>query len=382
MSLTTMPRASEVDDALIAEVQRRLLDEHADVVADPDPFRRRIRLRGAIGALLSDRDLDGASFARVLLTVSDRIVGLGVLEPLLRDRSITEIMVNGCDAIYIERDGALERVDATFPDDTAVRRVIDRILAPLGLRIDGSQPWVDARLPDGARVHAILPPLAVGGPTLTIRRFARTHPSLAELEANGSLDAAHAVQLRAAVRDRRNILIVGGTGSGKTTLLRALCAEIEPHARVLTIEDTAELALQRPHIVALEARPANTEGRGHVTIRDLVRQALRMRPDRLIIGEVRSEEVLDMLAAMNTGHDGSMSTAHANRADEVLPRIEAMAAPAGIRTEALHRQIAAAIDLIIEVRREGRSRRVASLWRLQLADDGLELVDAAEEAER
>lgn len=375
MSVATMPR--EVDDALIAEVQRRLLAEHPDVVADPDPFRRRIRLRGAIGALLCDRDLDGASFAQVLLAVSDRIVGLGVLEPLLRDRSITEIMVNGCEAIYVERDGLLERVAASFPDDAAVRRVVDRILAPLGLRIDGSQPWVDARLPDGARVHAILPPLAVDGTTLTIRRFARTHPGLADLEANGSLSTRHGQRLRDAVAQRRNVLVVGGTGSGKTTLLRALCGEIEPHSRVITIEDTAELALQRPHVVSLEARPANTEGRGRVTIRDLVRQALRMRPDRLIVGEVRGEEVLDMLAAMNTGHDGSMSTAHANRADEVIARIEAMAAPAGIRPDALHRQIAAAIDLVVEVARTGRSRTVSSLWRVEMTPTGLELIEDA-----
>lgn len=373
MSVVLAP-ATPVDDALIAEVQERLLADYGDVVADPDPFRRRIRLRGAIGTLLSDRELDGASFARILVTVSDRIVGLGLLEPLLRDPDITEIMVNGPDAIYVERAGALERVDARFPDETAVRRVIDRILAPLGLRIDGSQPWVDARLPDGARVHAILPPLAIAGPTLTIRRFARTHPTLRELESLGGVSAAQREQLSRAVQERRNVLVIGGTGSGKTTLLRALCGEIEPHERVLTIEDTAELALRRPHVVALEARPANTEGRGLVTIRDLVRQALRMRPDRLVIGEVRGVEVLDMLAAMNTGHEGSMSTAHANRADEVVARIEAMAAPAGLRLDALHRQIAAALDLVIEVERRGRHRRVASLWRTALQAGELTLV--------
>jgi pilus assembly protein CpaF len=374
VTVATLRRTADVDEALIAEVQRRLLVEHADVVADPDPLRRRIRLRGAIGTLLSDRDLDGASFARVLLAVSDRIVGLGLLEPLLRDRSVTEIMVNGPDAIYVERDGALERISASFPDDAAVRRVIDRIVAPLGLRIDGSQPWVDARLPDGARVHAILPPLAIAGPTLTIRRFARTHPSLSDLVANGSLSDARAELLRTAVGERRNLLVIGGTGSGKTTLLRALCGEIEPHARVITIEDTAELALQRPHVVALEARPANGEGRGLVTIRDLVRQALRMRPDRLVVGEVRGVEVLDMLAAMNTGHDGSMSTAHANSADEVLARIESMAAPGGLRVDALHRQIAAAIDLVVEVARHGNRRRIDSIWRLTAGSDGVDLV--------
>jgi pilus assembly protein CpaF len=367
---------AEIDDALVADVQQRLLANHPDVIADPDPFRRRIRLRGAIGSLLADRDLDGASFARVLLAISDRIVGLGLLEPLLRDPEVTEVMVNGPKSIYIEKGGRIERVDASFEDDAAVRRVIERILAPLGLRIDGGQPWVDARLPDGARVHAILPPLSLAGPTLTIRRFARTHPSLQQLAQMGSVTPNQLTVLQQAVRQRRNILIVGGTGSGKTTLLRALCGLIEPSVRVLTIEDTAELALQREHVVALESRPANAEGRGMVTIRDLVRQALRMRPDRLIVGEVRGVEVLDMLAAMNTGHEGSMSTAHSNRADDVVARIEAMAAPAGLRLEALHRQIAAALDLVIEVARDGKQRRVAAILQVHLKQGQVELVPA------
>lgn len=364
-------RPAPIDDDLLAEVQRRLTEEHPDLLADMDHFRRRIRLRGAIGTILRDRQVDGESFAEVLQVISDRIVGLGPLEPLLRDPAINEVMVNGPGHVFIERGGRIERAEIAFEDEVSLLRVIERILSPLGLRVDGSQPWVDARLPDGSRVHAILPPLAPHGPVLTVRRFARRHPSLDELISWGALSEALAETLRVAVTRRRNILVVGGTGSGKTTLLRALCGEIPADERVITIEDVAELALQREHVVPLESRPPNIEGRGEVTIRDLVRQALRMRPDRLIIGEVRGPEVLDMLAAMNTGHEGSMSSAHANTAHETVARLEAMAAGSGPAVNILQRQIAAALDLIVEVRRSDGERHVEGLFEVVLDRDAV-----------
>lgn len=372
-----MPVVDGIEDSLIAEVQARLLAEHSDVLSDADPFRRRIRLRGAIGSMLSERQMDGARFAQILQTVSDRIVGLGRIEPLLRDPSITEIMVNGPGAVFVERGGCIEKTDIEFEDDAEVRRVIERIVAPLGLRIDGTQPWVDARLPDGARVHAILPPLSTNGPTLTVRRFSRAHPSLKALSEGGSISGEQLAILRAAVDNRRNLLVVGGTSSGKTTLLRAIAGEIPAQERIITIEDTAELALVRDHIVALESRPANFEGRGQVSLRDLVRQALRMRPDRLIVGEVRGPEVIDMMAAMNTGHEGSMATMHSNSPDEIIARIEAMAASIQLGSESLRRQIGASLDVIVGVARSKMGRRVTGIHRMVRIEDRLELEQLA-----
>ncbi len=283
-------------------------------------------------------------------------------------------MVNGGGAVFIERAGRIERTPVVFSEEREVLHLIDRIVAPLGLRIDESSPWVDARLSDGSRVHAIIPPLAVHGPALTIRRFSAQPMTVEDLVALGALAPEAAGFLTEAVRSRRNLIVSGGAGAGKTTLLGALAAHIPAHERVITIEDAAELRLQREHVVALETRPANVEGRGRVTVRDLVRNALRMRPDRIIVGEVRGAEVLDMLQAMNTGHDGSASTAHANSARDLLARLEAMAlqSESPMPIEAVRRQIAAALDVVVHVERSADgARRVTDVCEVT---DSLELV--------
>jgi pilus assembly protein CpaF len=350
------------DDAVCERLQTRLLTEQADLLALPDPFERRIRLRQALGRYLVEEGVEGPRLAALLRSVSDRVQGLGPLEPLMRDPEVTEVMVNGPDAVFIEKAGRIERTDLDLGSEAAVRHLIDRIVAPLGLRIDGSKPWVDARLPDGSRVHAILPPLAVTGPTITIRRFSRIHPNLEGLVELEALSQAQAAKLARAVQQRRNIVVCGGAGTGKTTVLRALAAEIAPEHRVITVEDAAELSLRREHVVALEARPANAEERGEITLRDLVRQSLRMRPDRIIVGEVRGAEVIDMLQAMTTGHDGSMGTVHANSPEELIVRLEAMAAMAAnpLPGSAVRRSIASALDMIVHVERRGDGRRVVS----------------------
>jgi len=264
--------------------------------------------------------------------------------------------------VYVERAGRIEPADLTFDGDAEVLHVIERIVGPLGLRVDESAPWVDARLPDGSRVHAIVPPLAVHGPTITIRRFTAEPLGLDELVARGSLTTRAATTLIEGVRARRSIIVSGGAGAGKTTLLGALGAFIDPAERVITIEDAAELRLQREHVVALETRAPNVEGRGTVTTRDLVRNALRMRPDRIVVGEVRGAEVLDMIQALNTGHAGSMSTVHANAPADVIARLEGMALMAGsIPLEAIRRQLSAALDLIVHVERTQGVRRVTGI---------------------
>jgi pilus assembly protein CpaF len=350
------------DDAVCERLQSRLLREQADLLALPDPFERRIRLRQALGRYLVEEGVEGPRLAALLRSVSDRVQGLGPLEPLMRDAEVTEVMVNGPDAVFIEKAGRIERTDLDLGSEAAVRHLIDRIVAPLGLRIDGSKPWVDARLPDGSRVHAILPPLAVTGPTITIRRFSRIHPNLEGLVRLEALTQAEAARLTLAVQQRQNIVVCGGAGTGKTTVLRALAAEIAAEHRVITVEDAAELSLRRDHVVALESRPANAEGRGEITLRDLVRQSLRMRPDRIIVGEVRGAEVIDMLQAMTTGHDGSMGTVHANSPEELIVRLEAMAAMAAnpLPGSAVRRSIASALDMIVHVERRGDGRRVVS----------------------
>ena len=351
----------QVLPALRARVQERLLAEDPGVLRVDSRWERRVRVREAVARVLADEDINlGADeLAGLVRELTDEIVGLGPLEPLLRDASITEIMVNAPDAVYVEREGVIVRSGVVFEDARAVRHVIDRIVAPLGLRIDESAPWVDARLADGSRVHAIIPPLAIAGPTLTIRRFAAGTPTLDDLVARGSLLEQWAAFLTEAVRARRSIIVSGAAGAGKTTLLGALSSAIPPGERVITIEDAAELKLSLEHVVALEARPANIEGSGRVTIRDLVRNALRMRPDRIIVGEVRGGEVLDMLQAMNTGHDGSMSTVHANAPADVLTRLEAMALMGddAVSSEAARRQLASALDLIVHVARAADGTR-------------------------
>ncbi|MBH1986102.1 MAG: CpaF family protein [Burkholderiales bacterium] len=293
----------------------------------------------------------------------DELTGFGPLEELIRDDRINDILVNGTRHIYVERSGVLSRTDLRFIDDEHVLRVIRRILAPLGRRIDESSPMVDARLPDGSRVNAIVPPLALDGPCLSIRKFRKDPLQSSDLLASGALNEDMLAFLEMAVRKRCNVLISGGTGAGKTTLLNVLSRNISPYERLVTIEDAAELQLGHDHVVRLETRPPNVDGRGEVTARDLMRNALRMRPDRVLLGEVRSHEVLDMLQAMNTGHDGCMSTVHANSPRDALLRLEMLAGFAGFQGQevTLKHMIATALDLIVQVGRlsDGRRRILA-----------------------
>ena len=304
--------------------------------------------------LVLDRTpLSRAERVQVQDELVDDILGYGPLEPFLRDETVTEIMVNGAEDVYIERDGIIESVHVSFTDDAHVLRIIDRIVSQVGRRIDEASPMVDARLPDGSRVNAIIPPLSLRGPTLTIRKFARDPYSLADLASFGSLTAAAAEFLAACVRGKANVLVSGGTGSGKTTLLNALSAFVPGNERIVTIEDAAELQLQQRHVVALESRPPNIEGEGEIRIRELVRNALRMRPDRIIVGEVRGAETLDMLQAMNTGHDGSLTTIHANSPRDALHRLEMLVLIGGIELplRAVREQIASAFDVIVHLTR-------------------------------
>jgi len=301
---------------------------------------------------------------RLMDEVMDETFGLGPLETLLKDPTITDILVNRYDRIYVERRGRLEPVDVRFRDNQHLRQIIDRIVAQVGRRIDEICPMADARLSDGSRVNAIIPPLALDGPAMSIRRFGAKAMQLEDLLRHGAFPRAFIDFLAAAVRARCNIVISGGTGSGKTTLLNCLSRFIPAEERVITIEDAAELQLQQPHVVRLETRPPNIEGKGEVTQRDLVRNCLRMRPDRVIIGEVRSGEALDMLQAMNTGHEGSMTTIHANSPRDALSRLEVMIAMAGfdIPLRAMRTQIASAIQLVIQARRvAGGSRKITAI---------------------
>jgi pilus assembly protein CpaF len=296
--------------------------------------------------------------------VIDEAVGLGPLEDLLADKSVSEIMVNAHDDIYVERSGRLERTPINFSSNGAVLSIIERIISPLGRRIDESSPMVDARLKDGSRVNAIIPPLALRGPCLTIRKFSEKKLTTDDLLKYGSINEPMVEFLRTAVEQRMNIVVSGGTGSGKTTLLNILSNFIPMHERVVTVEDAAELKLVQPHVVALEARPANMEGKGQVTIRDLVRNCLRMRPDRIVVGECRGGEALDMLQAMNTGHDGSLTTGHANTPRDMLRRLEVMVLMAGmdLPVQAIREQIASAVQIIVQQSRFGDgSRRITSI---------------------
>jgi pilus assembly protein CpaF len=299
----------------------------------------------------------------VTLLMND-MLGLGPLEPLLADETVTDIMVNGAKQIYAERKGKLELTGATFRDNAHVMSICTRIVSTIGRRIDESSPLCDARLPDGSRVNIIIPPLAIDGPSISIRKFAKRSIDLDVMARQQNLSQAMATVLKIASRARLNILISGGTGSGKTTLLNALSQMIDPEERIVTIEDAAELQLQQPHVVRLETRPPNLEGKGEVTMRDLVKNSLRMRPDRIILGEIRGAEAIDMLQAMNTGHDGSLGTLHANRPREALTRLENMVSMAGLNlpTKAIRTQIAAAVHMILQVSRmRDGVRRITSI---------------------
>ena len=362
-------------DALTV-VRRELRDQlrqrvDARGLAAAPPTERRLRVREEAMAVLRERGtiLPASDLARVVNQVSDDVVGFGPIEFLLKDPSVTEVMVNGPDDVFVEREGRLERVpDRLFEGEEPVLHLIERIVGPLGLRVDQASPWVDARLPDGSRVHAIVPPLSLRGPVLTIRRFSQVAIEARDLLSACCIGPRALRFLAACVRGRANIVISGGAGSGKTTLLGVLSGFIPDEERLITIEDAAELRLAKPHVVSLEARPANVEGRGEITVRHLVRNALRMRPDRIIVGEVRGGEALDMLQAMNTGHEGSLSTAHANSTRHLLWRLETMAMMSDVDLPAAHirSQVAAAIDVIVQLARLRDGRRV--IWEVAVVE--------------
>ncbi|HEY3181591.1 MAG TPA: CpaF family protein [Gaiellaceae bacterium] len=320
-------------------------------------------------AVTEELTLEGTPLTReerreLVRQLTDDILGYGPLEQLLRDESVTEVMVNGHDRVYVERSGKLERTAVRFVDEAHLMRIIDKIVSQIGRRVDESSPMVDARLPDGSRVNAIIPPLALSGATLTIRKFSRDPYTMNDLISFGSVSAKAAQFLSACVKGKLNMLISGGTGTGKTTLLNALSSFVPNDERIVTIEDAAELQLQQDHVITLESRPANIEGKGEIRIRELVRNSLRMRPDRIIVGEVRGPETLDMLQAMNTGHEGSLTTIHANTPRDALSRLETLVMTGGVELphRAIREQIASAFDLLVQITRlvDG-SRRVTAI---------------------
>jgi pilus assembly protein CpaF len=361
------------DAALRREIHRRVL-EHLDLAAmdskrlDDPSFRPRVltALRRAIKSL-EDQLPPGLDRDRLVGEMADEALGLGPLEQLLSDDEVREIMVIDASTIYVERNGRIVRSPQRFTDDDRVRAVIERIVTPLGRRIDESSPLVDARLPDGSRVNAIIRPLALRGSCITIRKFARTPLTMADLLRLGTLSEAMARFLQRSVAAKKNIVISGGTGSGKTTLLNVLSAAISDAERIVTIEDSAELQLEQPHVVSLETRPPNMEGKGEYSIRDLVKNALRMRPDRIVVGECRGGEALDMLQAMNTGHDGSLTTTHANSPLEALARLETLCLMSGLDlpSRAIREQIAKSVQLIVQQSRlTDGSRRIVAISEL------------------
>jgi pilus assembly protein CpaF len=333
-------------------------------------------IRKAVNTLLDEETtpLNREERTRLAQELEFEILGLGPLEPLLRDPNISDILVNRYDQVYIERKGLLELTDIKFQDNLHLLKIINRIVSNVGRRIDESSPMVDARLPDGSRINAIIPPLALDGPMLSVRRFAVNRPCMDDLLDWGSITPEIAEVVQAIVKAKLNILISGGTGSGKTTLLNILSAEIPNTERIITIEDSAELQLQQDHICRLETRPSNIEGQGEVTQRDLVRNSLRMRPDRIVVGEVRGPEVLDMLQAMNTGHEGSMTTVHANSAREALLRLETMISLSGftIQEKAMRQMISSSLDVIIQLARHSDGvRRVISVSEITGMESGI-----------
>ena len=339
---------TQVHHACIAKLGPQLFTSQSD-----EELSERV-LRAVTEQLALDRTpLTREERRQVTREITDDILGYGPLEPFLHDDTVTEVMVNGADAIYIERSGKIERTTAAFVDDAHLMRIIDKIVSTVGRRIDEASPMVDARLPDGSRVNAIIPPLALRGPTLTIRKFSRDPYTMDDLITFGSISPKAAQFLSACVHGKLNILISGGTGTGKTTTLNAMSAFIPGTERIVTIEDAAELQLQQQHVIPLEARPSNIEGQGEIRIRELVRNSLRMRPDRIIVGEVRGHETLDMLQAMNTGHEGSLTTIHANSPRDALSRLETLVMTAGVELphRAIREQIASAFDLLIQISR-------------------------------
>ncbi|MDQ3563885.1 MAG: CpaF family protein [Pseudomonadota bacterium] len=330
----------------------------------------RAELREVTKRLMNEESvpLNALARQRIVKQIEDEVLGLGPLEPLLADPAVTDVLVNRFDSIYIERGGKLEKASANFRDNRHVLNIIDRIVSRVGRRIDESSPMVDARLQDGSRVNAIVPPLALEGPVVSIRRFPKDRLRAEDLVGKGSISPEMMRVLQAIVESKLNVLVSGGTGTGKTTMLNVLSGFIPANERIITIEDSAELQLQQPHVVRLETRPQNIEGKGEVTQRDLVRNSLRMRPDRIVVGEVRSGEALDMLQAMNTGHDGSLSTIHANTPRDALSRLETMIMMAGLQlpVRAMRAQIASAIHVVVQLERmEDGKRRMISIQEIQ-----------------
>jgi pilus assembly protein CpaF len=361
----TSPQAGSYFD-LKTRVQNKLLSELDPSMDITRTEEVRRTIQDLFEQILAEENivLSRPERARLFEQIAAEILGLGPLQPLLEDDTITEVMVNGAKNIYIERKGKVHRVPVTFENNDHVMRIIDRIVAPLGRRIDESSPYVDARLPDGSRVNAVIPPISLVGPVLTIRKFSRNPITVEQLIQFGSVTQEAIQFLKACVESRLNIVISGGTGSGKTTLLNILSGFIPSDERIITIENAAELQLRQEHVVTLESRPPNIEGRGEITIRDLVVNSLRMRPERIIVGEIRDEAALDMLQAMNTGHDGSMTTLHSNGPRDTLARLETMTLMAGmdLPSRAIREQVASAIDLIChqERMRDG-TRKITNL---------------------
>ena len=365
------PESERLEQEWLHQIHEELLDvlDLSQLVVLPER-NARAQIREVTQRLVNEHSvpLSASARARIVKGVEDEVLGLGPLEPLFADATVADILVNGSQNVFVERFGKLERTAIAFKDDAHLLHIIDRIVSNVGRRIDESSPMVDARLADGSRVNAIIPPLAIDGPSLSIRRFAAERLSMDELVRSNSVSPQIASILGSVVGSRLNVLVSGGTGSGKTTMLNVLSGFISHDERVVTIEDSAELQLQQPHVVRLETRPGNIEGQGEVSQRDLVRNSLRMRPDRIIVGEVRGGEALDMLQAMNTGHDGSLATIHANSPRDAFGRLENMVSMAGLMLpmRAIRAQVAAAIDLIIQLERlEDGTRKVVSVQEVQ-----------------
>jgi pilus assembly protein CpaF len=349
--------------AVISELGPRLYNEALSHAALRDVVLHDVRQR-----LAQERGISTADRERLTQEIANDTLGHGPIEPLLQDDTVNEVMVNGPSDVWVERAGRLEKTGVRFTDEHHLRRIINKIVAQVGRRVDESSPMVDARLPDGSRVNAVLPPLSLTGPLLTIRKFSKRRMDLGDMVQINSLTAAAKDFLEAAIEAELNILISGGTGSGKTTLLNALSSAIPEDHRIVTIEDAAELRLNQAHVLRLEARPKNVEGQGEVPIRELVRNALRMRPDRIVVGEVRGSEALDMLQAMNTGHDGSLSTCHANTPRDAVARVESMVLMAGIDfpMSAIRQQLSRALDLIVQIERfNDGARRITNITEVQ-----------------
>ncbi len=381
LAVVPPPRTDENRENRLYEVKRRIhhqLLERLDLsqLEELDEKLRATEIRQAIGLLLEEEKepLNMRERARLAREMEFEILGLGPLEPLLMDPTISDILVNRYNQVYIERKGRLELADIRFQDNEHLLKIINKIVSNVGRRIDESVPMVDARLPDGSRVNAIIPPLALDGPMLSIRRFSVQRPSLDDLIEKGSLTAEIGEVIKAIAVARLNILISGGTGAGKTTMLNILSGYIPGYERIITIEDSAELQLQQEHVCRLETRPANVEGKGEVTQRELVKNCLRMRPDRVIVGEVRGAEVIDMLQAMNTGHEGSMTTVHANTARDALLRLETMISLSGltIQEKAMRQMISSSLDIVVQlVRHSDGVRRMVALSEITGMESGV-----------